>query len=52
MTKFINIPVTSRFVESSQTIVIKNILLYDHMENEADFVELEEDMREELSKYG
>ena len=49
---FVQILTNSRFIEKSDTVIIKNILLFDNMLSVKDYDVFEADMLEELSKYG
>jgi hypothetical protein len=50
--RFIDIQTISRFVDKSYTVVIKNILIFDNLKSNDDYLEFERDLKEELSKYG
>ena len=49
---FIDVPTISRFVDKSYTVVIKNILIFDNLKSEENFLEFEKDLKEELCSYG
>ena len=46
--RFIDIQTTSRFVDKSYTVVIKNILIFDNFKSEEEYLEFENEIKEEM----